>query len=73
MFKDAGHILGSTSKGGTYNEKKIVCTGDLGNSPSPLLRDTEEMADADYLIMEAFMETGALKQEEKEKISLRIA
>ena len=52
-FKDAGHILGSAIIEIAYNEKKIVFTGDLGNSPSPLLRDTEEITDADYLIMES--------------------
>ena len=36
-----------------YNSKKIVFTGDLGNSPSPLLPDTEIITDADYLIMES--------------------
>jgi metallo-beta-lactamase family protein len=35
-----------------YGEKKIVFTGDLGNSPSPLLRDTETIESADYMIME---------------------
>ncbi|MEI6191235.1 MAG: MBL fold metallo-hydrolase [bacterium] len=52
-FKDAGHILGSTmieiSRGG----KKMVFTGDLGNSPSILLKDTEEITDADYILMES--------------------
>jgi metallo-beta-lactamase family protein len=52
-YKDAGHILGSGMLEIVYNEKKIVFTGDLGNSPSPLLRDTEEITDADYLIMES--------------------
>jgi metallo-beta-lactamase family protein len=36
-----------------YNKKKILFTGDLGNSPSPLLPDTERITDADYLIMES--------------------
>jgi metallo-beta-lactamase family protein len=36
-----------------YNDKKIVFTGDLGNSPSPLLPDTEAVTDADYLFMES--------------------
>ncbi|NCU28976.1 MAG: MBL fold metallo-hydrolase [Candidatus Moranbacteria bacterium] len=36
-----------------YNDKKIVFTGDLGNSPSPLLPDTEIIKDANYLIMES--------------------
>lgn len=52
QFKDSGHILGSAMVEFTYNEKKIVFTGDLGNSPSPILRDTDEI-EADYLIMES--------------------
>lgn len=52
-YKDAGHILGSGMLEIVYNGKKIVFTGDLGNSPSPLLPDTEEIRDADYLIMES--------------------
>lgn len=57
--KDAGHVLGSTMWEVTYSGKavegkrKIVFTGDLGNSPSPLLRDTEIIDDADYIIMES--------------------
>lgn len=52
-LKDAGHVLGSTMYEVLYNGKKIVFTGDLGNSPTPLLKDTEDIADADYLIMES--------------------
>ncbi|MEK7104649.1 MAG: MBL fold metallo-hydrolase [Patescibacteria group bacterium] len=52
-FKDAGHILGSVMVEFIYKEKKILFTGDLGNSPSPLLPDTEKITDADYLIMES--------------------
>ncbi len=52
-FLDAGHILGSAMIQFVYNGKKIVFTGDLGNSPSPLLPDTEVITDADYLIMES--------------------
>ena len=52
-YKDAGHILGSGMLEIVYNGKKIVFTGDLGNSPSPLLPDTERITDADYLIMES--------------------
>ncbi len=52
-YKDAGHILGSGMLEVIYNEKKIVFTGDLGNSPSPLLPDTEKIFDADYLVMES--------------------
>ena len=52
-FKDAGHILGSAMMEFIFNGKKIIFTGDLGNSPSPLLPDTEKITDADYLIMES--------------------
>lgn len=52
-FKDAGHILGSAMIEITYNDKKISFTGDLGNSPSPLLKDTENVTDVDYLVMES--------------------
>ena len=57
-FKDAGHILGSAIIEITYVEEgreggTIVFTGDLGNSPSPLLRDTELVENADYVVMES--------------------
>ncbi len=52
-FLNAGHILGSAMILFTYNGKKILFTGDLGNSPSPLLPDTEKITDVDYLIMES--------------------
>jgi metallo-beta-lactamase family protein len=52
-FKNSGHILGSALIEITYNAKKIVFTGDLGNSPSPILPDCEEITDATYLIMES--------------------
>lgn len=54
---DAGHILGSAILsvicGDGEGKKNIVFTGDLGNSPSPLLLDTQIPKDADYLIMES--------------------
>lgn len=52
-LKDAGHILGSTMFEFVKNGKKIVFTGDLGNSPTPLLPDTEMITDADYMVMES--------------------
>ena len=52
-YKDAGHILGSGMLEIIYNNKKIVFTGDLGNSPSPLLPDTDVLKNVDYLIMES--------------------
>jgi metallo-beta-lactamase family protein len=52
-LRDAGHILGSAMVEFIYNKKKIVFTGDLGNSPSMLLNDTEKINDADFLVMES--------------------
>jgi metallo-beta-lactamase family protein len=55
LLKDAGHILGSAmiclTDRNTF--KKIVFTGDLGNTPTPLMRNTEDITDANYLIMES--------------------
>ncbi len=50
---DAGHILGSAMVLFTYNGKKILFTGDLGNSPSMLLPDTDKVEGVDYLVMES--------------------
>jgi len=52
-FKDAGHILGSAMIEISFNDSKILFTGDLGNSPAPLLPDTEVVTDADYVVMES--------------------
>ncbi len=52
-FFNAGHILGSAMFLFVYNGKKILFTGDLGNSPSPLLPDIDKMTDVDYLVMES--------------------
>lgn len=52
-YRDAGHVLGSGMLEIIYNNKKIIFTGDLGNSPSPLLRDTEVLKNVDYMVMES--------------------
>lgn len=56
FLKDAGHILGSAMVEATVagdQNLKILFTGDVGNSPAPLLRDTETLGDIDYLVMES--------------------
>lgn len=50
---NSGHILGSSLIVFNILGKKIMFTGDLGNSPSPLLRETEIIEDIDYLITES--------------------
>lgn len=52
-FHDAGHILGSSIIEIEYKGKKLAFTGDLGNTPSPLMKDTTPLHDIDYLVMES--------------------
>lgn len=80
-LKDAGHILGSAMievfypstplpgrAGGT--SEKIVFTGDLGNSPTPLLKPTEEIKDVTYLIIETTYGDREHEGKEERKIKL---
>ena len=52
-FLDAGHILGSSMIEFNLNGKKLIFSGDLGNTPSPLMKDTETIKGADYLVVES--------------------
>lgn len=52
-FKDAGHVLGSAITEISYGHKKVAYTGDLGNTPAPLLPDTETLEDVNYLLIES--------------------
>ena len=52
-FFDAGHILGASMARCTRNGRSILFTGDLGNSPEPLLNDTEAPAGVNYVVMES--------------------
>ncbi len=56
-FIDAGHLLGSASvelwltEGG--ETKKIVFSGDIGNTNQPIIRDPQYIKQADYVVMES--------------------
>ena len=56
-FTDIGHLLGSAAielflrEGET--ERKIVFSGDVGNTDQPLIRDPSPVAKADYLVLES--------------------
>lgn len=56
-FRDAGHIIGSAIVELWIKEngqtRKLVFSGDLGNSCSPLLRDPAIIEEADVLLMES--------------------
>jgi metallo-beta-lactamase family protein len=53
IFHDAGHILGSAMIEIEYNGRKIMFTGDLGNTPAPLLHETEAPQDISCMVMES--------------------
>lgn len=53
--KDSGHILGSVmfQIGRQDSKRRIIFTGDLGNTPTPLLNEAEAITNAAYLVMES--------------------
>jgi len=56
-FTDVGHLLGSASIEVWITEgkvqKKIVFSGDIGNTSQPLIRDPQPTKEADYVVMES--------------------
>ena len=55
-FTDVGHLLGSAAISIFITEngitKTLVCSGDVGNTGQPLLRDPQQVKEADYLLLE---------------------
>lgn len=52
-FYDAGHILGSAFIKIEAENKSVVFSGDLGNSPAPIIQPLEKITDADYCLVES--------------------
>jgi metallo-beta-lactamase family protein len=60
-FIDVGHLLGSASievwvteeTGKNSITKKIVFSGDIGNTNKPIIREPQYIKDADYVVMES--------------------
>lgn len=57
-FRDAGHILGSSSieiidESGKRGSNKIIFSGDLGNTPQDLIQPTEFITSGDIVVMES--------------------
>ena len=50
---DAGHILGSSSIMVEAEGKKVIFSGDLGNPPTPIIKPTEYISEADYCLVES--------------------
>ena len=57
VFRDAGHILGSSIVELFVTEDnkstKFLFSGDLGQPDQPIIKDTEIVAEADYIVMES--------------------
>lgn len=53
LFRDAGHIIGSASVEIVVDGKKVVFSGDLGNSPEDITMPTETIDSADVVVMES--------------------
>ena len=68
-FTDAGHILGSAMITLTRNGKKFLFTGDIGNTPQPLLNPPEVVTEYDYILMESVY-GDRLHEEVKERSNL---
>lgn len=52
-FYDAGHILGSSFILIEAEGKRLVFSGDLGNTPAPIIMPTEHIKNVDYCIIES--------------------
>lgn len=56
-FTDVGHLLGSASieiwMREENVEKKIVFSGDVGNTNQPIIKDPETVREADYVVIES--------------------
>lgn len=56
-FNDMGHLLGSASIEVWITEgevsKKIVFSGDVGNTNQPIIKDPQKVKDADYVVIES--------------------
>jgi metallo-beta-lactamase family protein len=69
-LRNSGHILGSAMIDITFQDKKIVISGDLGNPPTPLLNDPEEVKDANILLVEATYGSRVHEGRETRKLKL---
>lgn len=57
QFNDIGHLLGSASIEVWVTEgdvrKKIVFSGDVGNTDQPIIKDPQKVKEADYIVIES--------------------
>jgi metallo-beta-lactamase family protein len=53
VFREAGHILGSAMPEISLGKQKLILSGDLGRPGAPFLCDPEQIAEADWLVLES--------------------
>ena len=68
-FRDAGHILGAASiEIMNQNGEIVVFSGDLGNTPQSLIKPTELIKKADFVVMESTYGDKSHPEEDVEQI-----
>jgi metallo-beta-lactamase family protein len=73
MFHDAGHILGSAYITVEAEGKRILFSGDVGNSETPILADPEMISSADIVITETTYGNRTHEAPEERKAKLKEA
>ena len=69
---DAGHVLGSTMWEFNFKGKRMLFTGDLGNTPTTLLKDTEVFEEPQFLLMESVYGDRNHEQEDRREHLCRV-
>lgn len=73
VFKDAGHIFGSSFIELSAEGKKIAFSGDIGNKNVPILRETEPLPALDVLLCEStYGDRVHETEEERKRILLKV-
>ncbi len=70
---DAGHILGSAIIKVEAEGKTVAFSGDLGNYPAPIIHNTENLPDVDYLLIESTYGDRFHEREDKREADLEDA
>lgn len=73
VYNDSGHMLGSAMIRFKLGKDEMIFTGDLGNSPAPLLRNTDSIEGVKYLLMEAVYGDRNHENREERKENFRKA
>jgi metallo-beta-lactamase family protein len=71
ILHDSGHILGSAIVEIQAEGKRIYFSGDLGNPPTPLLKDFEYPEEANYILVESAYGNRVHEDRSKRREKLR--